>query len=202
MALFPGNAADALAAAIDMKLNIREFNDVRRLKNLSPIQIGIGMHTGSLIMGITGDKDRLDATTISDTVNTASRIESLTKYYKAGILLSEATLRQIQDPEKFRLRYLGRVQVKGKQAAVGIHECFSGSTEEEILIKENTLHLFKEGMHHYLNGSFASAIKSFQSIAEKHPEDLTANFFLNNATRYLQKGVPEDWTGVVEMTNK
>ena len=202
MALFPGNAADALAAAIDMKKNIREFNEKRKLKNLAPIQIGIGMHTGPLIMGITGDKDRLDATTISDTVNTASRIESLTKYYKAGILLSEATLLQIQEQEQFNLRYLGRVQVKGKQAAVGIHECFSGSTEEEIMIKEKTLHLFKEGMHHYLNGSFASAIISFQSLTEIHPEDLTATFFLNNATRYLQKGVPDDWTGVVEMTNK
>ena len=202
MALFPGNAADALAAAIEMKKNIHALNIKRSLTNLSPIQIGIGMHTGPLIMGITGDKDRLDATTISDTVNTASRIESLTKYYKAGILLSEATLQQILDPEQFNLRYLGRVQVKGKQAPVGIHECFSGSGEEEILKKEKTLHLFKEGMHHYLNGSFASSIKSFQTITESDPEDLTANFFLNNATRYLQKGVPEDWTGVVEMTNK
>ena len=57
-------------------------------------------------------------------------------------------------------------------------------------------------MQHYLNRSFASAIEAFQSIAETNPEDLTARFFLNNATRYLQKGVPEDWTGVVEMTNK
>ena len=202
MALFPGNAADALAAAVEMKKNIHELNIKRSLKNLSPIQIGIGMHTGSLIMGITGDKDRLDATTISDTVNTASRIESLTKYYKAGILLSEATLQQIQDHEQFNLRYLGKVQVKGKTEPVGLHECFSGGNEKEIVIKEKTLSLFNEGMNHYLNRSFASAIESFQSITEIHPGDLTAEFFLNNATRYLQKGVPEDWTGVVEMTNK
>lgn len=202
MALFPGNASDALAAAIEMKRNIQELNSRRNLQNLSPIQIGIGMHTGSLIMGITGDKERLDATTISDTVNTASRIESLTKYYKAGILLSDATLQQIQGQEQFNLRYLGKVQVKGKSEPVGLHECFSGTREEEVLKKEKTLGLFNEGMHHYLNRSFASAIQSFQSITETDPGDLTAEFFLNNATRYLQKGVPEDWTGVVEMTNK
>ncbi|MEP7373837.1 MAG: adenylate/guanylate cyclase domain-containing protein [Chitinophagaceae bacterium] len=202
MALFPGSAADALAAAVEMRKNIHELNIKRSLKNLSPIQIGIGMHTGSLIMGITGDKDRLDATTISDTVNTASRIESLTKYYKAGILLSDATLQQIEDHQQFNLRYLGKVQVKGKQEPVGLHECFSGSNEEEILIKEKTLPLFNEGMNHYLNRSFSSAIKSFQSITATYPADLTAEFFLTNATRYLQKGVPEDWTGVVEMTNK
>ena len=167
-----------------------------------PIQIGIGMHTGSLIMGITGDKDRLDATTISDTVNTASRIENLTKYYKAGILLSDATLKQIDNPDNFHLRYLGKVQVKGKQSSVGIHECFSGSTEKEIAEKQKTLTLFNDAMQSYLNRAFASAMQAFQSITENHPEDLTARFFLNNANGYLQKGVPDDWTGVVEMTNK
>lgn len=202
MALFPGNAADALAAAIEMRKNIHDLNITRSLNGLSPIQIGIGMHTGPLIMGITGDKERLDATTISDTVNTASRIESLTKYYKAGILLSDATLLQIQDQKQFNLRYLGKVQVKGKQEPVGLHECFSGSMDEEIQGKEKTLPLFNEGMNHYLNRSFASAIKTFQTITASNPGDLTAEFFLTNATRYLQKGVPEDWTGVVEMTNK
>ncbi len=111
-------------------------------------------------------------------------------------------MQQIQDQEQFNLRYLGKVQVKGKQDPVGIHECFSGSTEEEMIIKEKTLPLFNDGMNHYLNRSFASAIKSFQTMTETNPEDLTANFFLDNATRYLQKGVPEDWTGVVEMTIK
>ncbi len=202
MALFPGSADDALAAAVEMRKDIREFNERRRLKNRMPIQIGIGMHTGPLIMGITGDKDRLDATTISDTVNTASRIESLTKYYKTGILLSEATLQQIQHPEVFHLRYLGKVQVKGKQAAIGIHECFSGTADDEIKITEQTLPLFKEGMHHYLNKSFAAAIQSFQGVIELHPTDKTAVFFLDNANRYLQKGVPEGWAGILEMANK
>lgn len=202
MALFPGNATDALSAAIDMKKSMVEFNRNRALKKQPAIRIGIGMHTGALVMGITGDRNRLDATTISDTVNTASRIESLTKYYKADILLSDVTLQQISDPHSFRLRYLGKVQVKGKQEPVGIHECFSGSPDEEIQVKENTLSLFNEGMQEYLNRSFASAIKVFQAITEANPADHTAAFFSSNATRYLQKGVPEDWSGVVEMMNK
>jgi TolA-binding protein len=202
MALFPGSAADAVAAAIEMRRNIRQLNEQRSLKNLPPIQIGIGMHTGPLIMGITGDKDRLDATTISDTVNTASRIESLTKYYKAGVLLSDATLKAIENPGDFHLRYLGKVQVKGKQSSIGIHECFSGSPDKEISEKEKTLPLFNNAMQYYLNRSFASALQAFQSIAETHPEDLTTMFFLNKANGFLQKGVPEDWNGVVEMTNK
>src|SRR5205809_2277303 len=80
MALFPESAERSLTAAIEMQQSIREFNAAHRARNLQAIKMGIGMHTGPLIMGITGDTNRLDATTISDAVNTASRIESLTKY--------------------------------------------------------------------------------------------------------------------------
>jgi adenylate cyclase len=202
MALFPESAEKSLHAAIEMQRNIREFNALQKARNLPSIKMGIGMHTGPLIMGITGDKDRLDATTISDTVNTASRIESLTKYYKASILLSEITLQQIQHPGMFHLRYLGKVQVKGRQSSIGIHECFSSDSEDQVNKKEKTLLYFNEGIHHYLNKSFANAIKCFEYVTGINPEDLTTQFFLDNSIRHLQKGVPENWSGVVEMSNK
>ena len=92
MAIFPGNAEDALSAAIAMQQDVQEFNRQRIAANELPIKIGVGMHTGPLILGITGDKDRFDATTISDTVNTASRLESLTKYYKGKINSSSSSI--------------------------------------------------------------------------------------------------------------
>ena len=202
MALFPESAEASLTAAIEMQRNIYAFNVMQKAKNLPTIKMGIGMHTGSLIMGITGDKDRLDATTISDTVNTASRIESLTKHYKASILLSEITLQQIQHPENFHLRYLGKVQVKGRHSSIGIHECFGSDDEEQINKKQETLTLFNQGIHHYLNKSFTGAIKCFLSVTELNPEDNTAQFFLDHSMRCLQKGVSENWSGVLEMTNK
>ena len=125
MAIFTSNAGDALKAAIEIQKEMHGFNNIRKEKNKPTIQIGVGMHTGPLIMGITGDYDRMDACTISDTVNTASRVESLTKHYKASILLSEASLQQIQQTDDFNLRNLGLVQLKGKLSSINIHECFS-----------------------------------------------------------------------------
>jgi class 3 adenylate cyclase len=202
MALFPESAEASLNAAIEMQRNIHAFNSLQKGKNLPTVKMGIGMHTGPLIMGITGDKDRLDATIISDTVNTASRIESLTKHYKASILLSETTLQQIEHPENFHLRYLGKVQVKGRHSSIGIYECFGSDEEEQIIKKDETLALFNEGIHHYLNKSFTGAIKCFLSVTEINTEDSTAHFFLDHSMRCLQKGVPENWSGVVEMINK
>ena len=202
MAIFPNNAADALAAAIEIQKALQQFNLKRKAENLLPVQMGLGLHTGPLIMGIIGDRERLDAATISDTVNTASRLESLTKYYKAGILISGAALQQIIHPHDFHLRYLGKVQLKGKQAAVDIHECFSGNESNDFKSKLETLPVFKSGMEHYISKSFAEAGDAFQQVLEFNPADLTALFFLNNTSRYLHHGVPDNWTGVEEMVNK
>jgi len=202
MAIFPGNAADALSAAIAMQQEVRELNRKREINNRLPIKIGVGMHTGPLIMGITGDEDRMDATTISDTVNTASRLESLTKYYKGNIIISDATLRQISNTEIFHLRHLGMVQLKGKHAPISIHECFSGNVLPELQKKLDTLAIFNEGISKYINRRFDNAVTAFQNVLDVHPEDLTAKFFLTNATRYVNTGAPTNWMGVEEMQNK
>ena len=160
------------------------------------------MHTGPLIMGITGDEDRMDATTISDTVNTASRLESLTKHYKGKIIISEATLEQIHQPENFHLRNLGRVQLKGKIAPTSIYECFSGDAPCELQKKLETLSLFNEGMDNYLNQSIEKAADAFSQVLLINPEDLTAKYFLDNAIGYLNNGKTQNMTGVVEMKSK
>jgi class 3 adenylate cyclase len=202
MAIFPGNASDALSAAIDMQKEVEQLNSMRALNNQLPIRIGVGMHTGPLIMGITGDADRMDATTISDTVNTASRLESLSKHYKANIIISDACLKQITEKEHFHLRYLGLVQLKGKHESLHIHECFSDHTGDEIIKKKSTLSAFNEGINQYLNSSFDNAVKTFQSITEIHPEDQTSAFFLDTAKKYLQAGDTQSRAGVIEMLSK
>ncbi len=202
MAIFPVNAGSALEAAIDMQKEVQEFNSVREQKNKPQIQIGIGMHTGPLIMGITGDLDRMDACTISDTVNTASRVESLTKHYKASILLSDASLKQIINKDNFHLRNLGLVQLKGKHNSINVHECFSCDEKEELQKKLDTLSLFNEGVSHYLNKLFGPANEAFKKVMEINPNDRTAKFFFTNSRQILDSGIPENKVGVVEMEEK
>lgn len=202
MAIFPGNPSDALSAAIGMHRELAHLNLERSANNQPAIHIGIGMHTGPLIMGITGDSDRMDATTIADTVNTASRLESLTSHYKAGIILSDACLQLMPDKEKFYLRNLGLVQLKGKQQSLQIHECFDGNNYEDISRKKETLALFNQGIERYANSAFNDAIVTFQTIAHSHPEDHTAAFFLASAKSRLQQTGVENISGIVQMAVK
>lgn len=202
MAIFPKNAADALDAGIEIQKEVQEFNALRRQKNKPSIQIGVGMHTGPLIMGITGDYDRMDACTISDTVNTASRVESLTKHYKAAILLSDESRKQIKRTEDFHLRNLGLVQLKGKLSSINVHECFSCDTEDDLQKKLHTLPLFNEGVSFYLNKLFSNANDAFRKVIETDPEDRTAKFFYNNTRQIIDSGIPENKSGIVEMEEK
>ena len=202
MAIFPVNAADALRAAIEIQKEVQGFNKLRQEKNKPTIQIGVGLHTGPLIMGITGDHDRMDACTISDTVNTASRVESLTKHYKAAILLSDASLKQITQTEDFHLRNLGLVQLKGKFSSINIHECFNCDTEDELQIKLRTLPIFNEGVSFYLKKLFPNANNAFKKVVETDPGDRTAKFFYNNTRQIIESGIPESKSGIVEMEEK
>lgn len=202
MAIFPRNAKDALSAAIEMQKEVQDLNRIRVLNNQKPIQIGVGMHTGPLIMGITGDEQRMDATTISDTVNIASRLESLTKHYSVNVILSDSSLKQIQQKDGFHLRSLGLVQLKGKREAVEIHECFNNNAVPDLEKKLNTLAIFNQGVSLFLNRSFNEANIAFKKVVDTDPGDHTAKFFYRNTKKIIDEGVFENGAGIVSMQEK
>ena len=202
MAIFPENPEDALRAAVGMQKAVHELNKERKELGLPSIRAGIGMHTGSLIMGITGDEFRMDAATISDTVNTAARIESLTKYYKSPLLLSDHTLQYLNGQNNFHFRHLGSVRLKGKNNLLSIIECINGFEELQFERKLQTLSVFSTAMSSYHDQQFEIALQHFQTILTNDPDDLTANYFLTNTKKYLREGVPKNWTGAEEMVSK
>ena len=120
MALF-ANADDALRAGLAMLAALEGFNAERRATGLPPIEIGIGINTGSLMLGTIGEKHRMDGTVISDAVNLAARIEGLTKDYAAPMLISEFTYRELANPEASAIRPVDVVVVKGKTRPVAIY---------------------------------------------------------------------------------
>jgi len=202
MAIFTKSPTDALRAAIQMQLTLQAYNQKRIQDGRSTIQVGMGMHTGDLIMGIIGDANRLDAATIADSVNAAARIENLSKYFGTSILLSEACLDKIADKTSFNFRYLGQVQVKGKQQILKIHECFDGDTPASIRLKQATLTDFSTGIQAYLTKEFIQAAVAFEKVLKQNPSDKTAELFLKKVTQLVSSGVADDWTGVERLEKK
>ena len=118
MALFPRSADDALKAALEMIERLQEFNQGRP----TPIRIGIGLNTGNLILGTVGGHERMESTVISDAVNIASRVESMTKKYGVNLLISEHTHARLENPMDYHLKMLARVVPEGKTEAIAIYE--------------------------------------------------------------------------------
>jgi adenylate cyclase len=106
------HALRALRAGLDMRARLNRLNVELKEKGLPELSIGIGLHTGELLIGSIGSTRRLDYTVIGDTVNVASRIEGMTRSYPVEILVSGATREAISDAVK--LYRIATVQVKNR----------------------------------------------------------------------------------------
>jgi adenylate cyclase len=201
MALFPNEAGDALRAAVEIQQAITDFNGERTAREEVPIRAGIGLHTGSLMLGIIGDEERLESTVISDAVNLASRVEKLNKFFGTSILITEETFKNIQDPLGFQYRFLGRVKVKGKSECSSIFEVFGGETEELRQRKLATQRDFEQGLVAYLLRDFPHARAYFADVLRANKEDRAAFYYYIHAKRGMEAPPGPDWDGTIDTGN-
>lgn len=202
IALFKDSAEDALHAAIEMTQLLQGYNEERRKQNKPPIALGIGLHTGPVMMGIIGDEERHDANVISDAVNVSSRLEGLTKHFGANIVLSETTMDGIRNKSEFQFRHLGRIKVKGKEKMIKVDEVINTDEPGSREKKSVTLDLFNAGLNDYFNRRFTEAAVSFRKVVDLNPQDIAAKRYLEHAARFMVTGVPDDWEGTEEMREK
>ncbi|MEI1280176.1 7TM diverse intracellular signaling domain-containing protein [Leptospira venezuelensis] len=178
MALFQRNVIDAVSAGVEMQRYLKEYNEHRNRQGYIPIQIGVGIHSGSLMLGTIGAEERLEGTVISDTVNLASRIESLTKVYGSRIAVSESTIEEVKKDGKFHFRFLDRVKVKGKQRPVSVYEVFDGDEPEHQDLKLKTKESYEKGVKAFYSSSFEEAKHQFENVISIFPDDKATQLYL------------------------
>jgi two-component system sensor histidine kinase ChiS len=202
MALFPEQASDAVKAAIHMQKEVRLYNEHRANQHYQPITIGIGLHTGRVMLGTVGELERMEGTVISDTVNLASRLEGLNKLYGASIIISEHTLNSMQEASAYQVRFLGAVRVKGKQDAVNIFEVLDGNPQTVVATRVQTRADFETGLRCYYNQQFHQAVAHFDNVLSVDPADRVARLYLQRANHCIEYGVPVGWDGVEIFSEK
>jgi class 3 adenylate cyclase len=179
MALFE-NADDALRASLAMMDTLAGFNAERRAGGLEPVGIGIGLNTGSLMLGTIGEKHRMDGTVISDAVNLASRVESLTKVYQVGILISRHTYDELADPKAYDIRPIDVVVVKGKTEPVTLFEVFERNDPAVRAAKKQTRDLLLAGVEALVRNDTPTARRHFEESLVLLPGDPAATNLLKS----------------------
>ncbi|MEG4943375.1 adenylate/guanylate cyclase domain-containing protein [Microcoleus sp. F4-D5] len=191
MALFSDYADDAVKAGIAMLNILNDYNEHRQRVGYIPIQIGIGINSGSLMLGTVGGKSRMDSTVISDAVNLASRIEGLTKDYCVPLLISQQTLERLRNPADYAIRIVDKVQVKGKSKYVVVYEVFDADPPEILSAKLANLPVYNEAMLLCDRKEFREAGKLFEECLRTNPSDRVARIYLKRCRdwRSLLKGI-------------
>ncbi|WP_353929426.1 AAA family ATPase [Okeanomitos corallinicola TIOX110] len=177
MALFSGEADNAVKAGIAMLKTLDLYNQDGLRYGFEAINIGIGIHTGSLMLGTVGGQNRMDGTVISDAVNLASRIEGLTKIYHVYLLITEKTYQKLVNIHDYNIRILDKVQVKGKTELITVYEVFDADVPAVKQGKLNSQSLFEEAVFLYHQGDFTQALNLFVRCLEICPVDEVANIY-------------------------
>ncbi|HBB35806.1 MAG TPA: histidine kinase, partial [Cyanobacteria bacterium UBA9273] len=188
MALFPQTADNALQAAIEMQKQVSLYNQQRQEWGEKPIAIGIGLHTGNLMLGTVGEPQRMETTVISDAVNLASRLEGLTKVYGVDILISEQTLSRLDNSAKYAYRYLDRVTVKGKSKPVAVFEVYDSNPTHLIALKGQTHSEFEEGVALYVEQQFAAAQRLFEQVLQQNEQDRVVELYIERCQQAVREG--------------
>jgi hypothetical protein len=190
-----------------MRKGLYTYNTSHKDDFLEPMNNGIGINFGKAIKGNMGAAGKLDYTLTGNTVNVASRLESLTKQYHVGIIISESVKKNLN--KNHDVRFLDRVQVKGDEGSfLNIFEIFDQEPNE---IKDKKLQLqsaYDSAYQAYVAGDFKTAFQEYTALEKKigpHtwlndlPMDPTLTFY-KERTKKLQilqkKGLLEDWKGI------
>ncbi|HBO41256.1 MAG TPA: hypothetical protein DD477_08580 [Spirochaetaceae bacterium] len=190
MALFPAeNGADgALQVAVEMQKKMTEYNGHRAKMDYRAISLGVGLHTGTLMLGVVGVADHMEGTVVSDAVNLSSRLQSIAKAFNLATVISEATFMALNDPGHYKYRFIGKVRVKGKSDPVSVFEIFDGLPPDLFERKMKSNRFFEQAILAYYQKDYPDAVFYFKQALDVVPEDGAARFYLELCLRRTMGG--------------
>ena len=193
------HAHDAVAAAMEMRSKLDDINEWLQQKHYAPIDIGIGINTGDVVLGSIGSEQKADYTVIGDNVNLASRLEGITKTYGCSIIIAETTYQDIETHIPCLLVDL--VRVKGKHKPIRIYTPIDLQQDSDTRSREQALavaHQSQLAFEHYMRREWEQA-KTFYRLL---PNERLRTLYLQRCEEYQRTLPSPDWDGAFTMSSK
>lgn len=166
--------ADALKCSTEISNAFENINLVGI--NEDKIKFGIGIHSGKVVIGIVGEKERLTPTIISDSVNLAHKIESLNKIFKSNILFTKEVLNNLPRNFEINYRYVGTVNID--DFGVSLFENLDGYVGANKTAYLKTKNMFESAVRYFEDKDYQKARTLFINILKENEDDNLAKFYL------------------------
>ncbi|MBI3013481.1 MAG: adenylate/guanylate cyclase domain-containing protein [Candidatus Tectomicrobia bacterium] len=195
----PDHAHRACTVALEMLAELKRLQTRWNEQNIPVLDIGVGVNTGSMVVGNMGSSKRFDYTVMGDSVNLGSRLEGANKQYHTNVIISEFTQNAVKGA--FRVRELDSVRVMGKKLPVRIYE-LRGKSDAYSPEEGEFLRIYTEGMGCYKDRQWERAIDSFTKALGIYPADGVCKLYVERCQDLIVEPPPVDWDGVFEMKTK
>ena len=195
------DAQNAVRSALRMLRDLGGLNEERAKELLPPLKIGIGLNHGTVVVGQMGASIRTQFSCVGDSVNTASRIEGMTKTFQVNLAIGENVRELLGDA--FLVRRLARIQLKGKRKAIFTYEVLAEATHpEESTWQPEEVTQYEAALDCFLARRFNEAEARFHACLDHHPMDYCVNYYLEASRKYNAEAPAEEWDGRFVMETK
>jgi len=164
-----------------------------------PFLTRIGIHTGDVLVGNLGYKERLNYTVMGDTVNVSSRLEGINKVYGTEIIISENVYKKCLNDFEFRL--LDRVSLLGRYEGMNIYELV-GFNDDISKEQKKINDYYEMGLKYYFEQKWREALKCFNTVIKYRSSDAPGILMRERCLFYAKNPPPQDWSGVFAQTIK
>ena len=186
----PNHAKMAVKTALQMMESLDEFNKEITAEGIPAFGMGLGINTGTVVVGNMGSSQRFDYTCLGDSVNLASRLEGQSKPYGVKMVLGELTAKQVED--EYPTVELDCIAVKGKTEGVKIYTLATYQPDH--------YKLHKKYLMGYYEGEWEGAIFLAKQLVADGPVEMRQ--YYKNMIERMEEGKPESWDGTYRATTK
>lgn len=201
------HTAMALDAALCQQLRLQELRDVWEAKSLPEVRVRMGLVRGTVLAGNIGSSQRMKYGLVGDSVNLASRLEGLCKYYGVSVIIEQEAAFSPAVQTRFHLRVLDLVIVKGRTQATELYQLLAekGDLPDEFDAEEDLQYFiggFAEIHRLYRSKSFGACAEALKQYRRQFPQDTPSKMLLRRVETLLNEGLPADWDAVHRLVEK
>ena len=192
------HAQNGILSAIEMQKATLELSEEFVARGLPEIKIGVGLNSGIMNVGDMGSSYRRAYTVLGDAVNLGSRLESITKFYGADILVGERTAELCPD---IAFSFVDRIQVKGKDEPIAVYKPL-GLKEEVSAEQVEEIERFSAAYECYKQQAWDDAIQKFYALKAGPIDNPLYQIYIDRINDLREQELAQDWDGVFRHTSK